>query len=215
MGRRLPHVVSPIAQLFEREGVQIVLVSVELWADGVVLRFGSLPSDLTARLEADWDEAFEEWATKRVAGIAPERAPQTASEALLQFEPELTDDVGTAYERRSGQLGGGINGRAIRGEWFFEPRVPDRASELRIRTSFDDHETRVRVALAGSPHDEARAGDERLELRVRHVARQVLHPAVGRGDDPLERYVLSARRIRSATVSATRPRSCPGRARRR
>ena len=63
--------------------------------------------------------------------------------------------------------------------------------------------------------DDAGAGRQRLELAERDLARQVLHAAVGRGDDPLGRDVRralggSARR----PPPASRPRGRRGRARR-
>ena len=64
--------------------------------------------------------------------------------------------------------------------------------------------------------DRRRAGDHRLELAVGDVARQVLHPAVGRRDSSSGRLYGSARRMRAATVSGVstswrrRDRSRPG-----
>ena len=52
MARSLPLVVSPLRTVLEREGVEVVLVSVEAWPDEVVVRARSLPSERTALARA-------------------------------------------------------------------------------------------------------------------------------------------------------------------
>src|SRR5881628_2602498 len=48
---------------------------------------------------------------------------------------------------------------------------------------------------------ELRAFDHRFQFLERHLARQVLHPAVGRDDDVLDATKGRARRMRAATFS--------------
>src|SRR4051812_31688887 len=50
----LPKVVSPLAFVGKREGVELILVSVEAWPDDIVIRMRGRPSPLTQRLEDDF-----------------------------------------------------------------------------------------------------------------------------------------------------------------
>ena len=63
-----PKVISPLAPLGERRGVELVLVSVEAWPDEVVVRMRGLPSDVTTQLDADFGEALEAWHRAGSAG---------------------------------------------------------------------------------------------------------------------------------------------------
>src|SRR4051794_27787764 len=95
---RLPRVVSPLVRLGEREGVELVLVSVEVWQDEVAVRMRGLPSSETAELEAAYFDALEAWHRE---GAHKESAPVQPAERLLRFDVFITDDAGTAYAPRS------------------------------------------------------------------------------------------------------------------
>jgi hypothetical protein len=61
MPRSLPLVVSPLRSVLERNGVALMLVSIEVWQDEVVVRARGLPSELTVALEHEFGEALERW----------------------------------------------------------------------------------------------------------------------------------------------------------
>src|SRR5689334_23737110 len=88
----LPRVISPLAPLGERGGVELVLVSVEAWPDEVVVRMRGLPNDVTTRLAADFGESLEAW--HRAGGEGT--PPQQPAEWVFPLDVELKDDVGTA-----------------------------------------------------------------------------------------------------------------------
>ena len=100
---RLPRVISPVATLFTRDGIDIILVSVEVW-----------PQHLVVRLAASGD-----------------RAEQLGSDLLAPLEVTVEDDVGTTYVARSSAIGG--TGSEWHGDWFFAAAVPDSVARLRVR----------------------------------------------------------------------------------
>src|SRR3954454_19578396 len=94
---RLPKVVSPLVRLGEREGVELVLVSVEAWQDEVVVRMRGLPSSRATELEAIYLDALEAWHREGAAASAPVQP----ADRVLRFEVSMDDDAGTAYALRS------------------------------------------------------------------------------------------------------------------
>lgn len=99
-----PRVVSPIRTLFTRDGIDVLLVSVELW-----------PQHLVVRLAASGDHA-----------------EQLAEALLAPLDVTVEDDVGTTYMPRSSAAGG--TGSEWHGDWFFAAAVvPDAVRRLRVR----------------------------------------------------------------------------------
>jgi hypothetical protein len=104
----LPRVISPITTLFTRDGIDVVLVSVELW-----------PQHLVVRLAA-----------------AGDRAERFGPRLLEPLEVAVEDDVRTTYTPRSSNTGG--TGSEWHGDWFFAGRMAASASRLRVRVSPPD-----------------------------------------------------------------------------
>jgi hypothetical protein len=117
-----PKVISPLAPLGERRGVELVLVSVEAWPDEVVVRMRGLPSDVTTQLDADFGEALEAWHRAGSAGTPP----QQPAEWVFPLGVEVTDDVGTAHAPRSSARGG--SGTMFRADYVFTPGPPEAAA---------------------------------------------------------------------------------------
>jgi hypothetical protein len=136
----LPTVASPLARIGQRDGVELVLVSVEAWPDEVVVRLRGLPNDLTERLDAGFQLALE---SDTRAGRRP---PAQPAERIFDFEITVADDVGTEYRSRSSARGG--SGRMFRADWTFAPGPPAEAGWLIVGVAGDvGFETRVELRL--------------------------------------------------------------------
>jgi hypothetical protein len=134
----LPHVVSPLLRVAERDGVELVLVSVEAWPDEVVVRLRGLPTDLTARLEASFHDGLERWHAEGAHGSPP---PQPA-DAVFDFDVSVSDDAETRYAPKSSARGG--TGTMFRADWKFEPGPPPAATQLRVE--IDGTETPIALS---------------------------------------------------------------------
>lgn len=142
MPHRLPHVVSPLVPVLEHHGVTIVLVSVEVWPDERFVRMRGLPSEVTARLNVEFHEALEAWHRRgRTTDV-----PQQPAEQMFDFDPTVSDDVGTLYA--PGQSARGGTFRMFRAEWTFKPGPPDSASRLTVRVG-DGAVAAIDLAPAG------------------------------------------------------------------
>jgi hypothetical protein len=148
----LPRVVSPITTLFTRDGIDIALVSVELWPQHLVVRLAALPNEITDDQQRRHEDEFERWGKTRVsvgktaAGNPPEE-PGTRLLAPLRIAVE--DDAGTTYTSRSSNTGG--SGSEWRGDWFFAADVPESIGRLTVRVSPPDGEAAtVALDLANS-----------------------------------------------------------------
>ena len=108
---RLPRVISPIATLFTRDGIDVLLVSVELW-----------PEHLVVRLAASGPNAKE-----------------LGSDLLAPLEVTIEDDVGTAFTARSSSIGG--TGSEWHGDWFFAAAASDPVGRLTVRVDSPHGET--------------------------------------------------------------------------
>ena len=100
---RFPRVVSPIATLFTRDGIDVLLVSVELWPEHVVVRLAA----------------------------SGDRAEELGSDLLAAVRVTVEDDARTAYTPRSSQTGG--TGSEWHGDWFFAAAVSARVRRLAVR----------------------------------------------------------------------------------
>jgi hypothetical protein len=129
---RRPAVVSPLAPLFRRDGVDIALVSVELWPQQTVVRLAALVDDPVGEEEA-FENRLDAWA----AGGRRDRLPEGPGERLYRdVELSLADDLGSNYRWKSSSIGG--SGRLFRGEWHFARGVPEEATRLLVEAS-DPH----------------------------------------------------------------------------
>jgi|tagenome__1003787_1003787.scaffolds.fasta_scaffold20940939_5 hypothetical protein len=126
MPRRLPHVASPLVPVLQRDGVTVMLVSVEAWPDEIVVRMRGLPSEVTARLDTEFHEALEAW--HREGRTSP--LPQQPADQIFDIDILVSDDVGTLYAVR--QAGRGGSSRMFRAEWTFQPGPPDSATRLAV-----------------------------------------------------------------------------------
>jgi hypothetical protein len=103
-----------------------MLVSVEAWPDEIVVRMRGLPSEVTARLDAEFHEALEAWHREgRTSGV-----PQQPADEMFDFDITVSDDVGTVYAVQQAARGG--TSRMFRAEWTFQPGPPDSASRLAV-----------------------------------------------------------------------------------
>jgi hypothetical protein len=120
---QLPKVVSPLVPVLARDGVELVLVSVEVWPDEIVVRMRGLPSGRTAVLESAFEEALEEW------GRDPERKPPAQpAERVFDLDVGVADALGTAYSPVSSARGG--TGTMFRADWTFRPGPPPEVDRL-------------------------------------------------------------------------------------
>jgi hypothetical protein len=131
-------VVSPLRTVLERDGVEVVLVSVEAWPDEVVVRARGLPAARTATLERDYWKALDEGHRKRGGN---EAVPAQPAEEIFDFEVLVADDAGTAYSPTASARGG--SGTMFRADWVFVPGPPETARSLIVR--IEGSETRIEL----------------------------------------------------------------------
>lgn len=87
-----PKVISPLATLFTRNGIDVALVSVEVWAMETVVRLAGLPKNPVAE-DQRFHDSLDAWARRGRRGPLPDK-PSTR---VLDVDVSLTDDVGTSY----------------------------------------------------------------------------------------------------------------------
>jgi hypothetical protein len=136
MATSLPLVVSPLRTVLEREGVEVVLVSVEAWPDEVVVRARGLPSGRTAALEREFGEALEGWHRQ---GRNREAVPAQPADRIFDVEVSVADDAGTVYSPTASARGG--SGTMFRADWVFVPGPPAAARSLVV--CIDGSDTRI------------------------------------------------------------------------
>jgi hypothetical protein len=150
---RLPSVVSPIQPLFRRGGIEIALISVELWPDRLVVRLAGLPGKMTYGQGLQYEAELEQWgarlaSAREAAGDLPEQ-PGTRLLSTLQIMVE--DEAGTTYVLRSFNTGG--TGSEWHGDWFFSGNVPDTVNRLTVQVSAPEGEAATVVLdLADTGH---------------------------------------------------------------
>jgi len=138
MAASVPLVVSPLRTVLERDGVEVVLVSVEVWPDEVVVRARGLPSERTADLEREFSEALEGW---REQGGDGDTVPRQPAERIFDLDVSVADDAGTAYSLSTSARGG--SGTMFRAEWAFVPGPSEAARSLVVRIAGSD--TRIEL----------------------------------------------------------------------
>ena len=118
-------------RLYVRDGVEVALITVELWSGAVIVRLAGLPSEQSERLEQSYISALDEWGRAVREGRPHEdRPPDQPAERLFDVELTLSDDLATSYESRSRSSGG--SGQLLRADWTFEPGPPESISTLTI-----------------------------------------------------------------------------------
>ena len=140
-------VVAPMERLYVRDGVEVALITVEVWSRGVIVRLVGLPSELTEGLEQSYFDAVDEWGRARREGRPhDDRPPDDPGKRLFDVELTLSDDLGTSYESRFRSYGGSLE--RLRADWAFEPGPPDSVASLTLAVAGDGIDTTsVRVAL--------------------------------------------------------------------
>ncbi|HEX7300411.1 MAG TPA: hypothetical protein VF257_15540 [Solirubrobacteraceae bacterium] len=138
---QLEAVLAPARPLADVDGLTIVLVSVELWTSGLLVRLAALRNALSDELDANYGASMMLWAeTRQERGPEPEvphvPVPLQPGDRLLRLPLTLFDDVGTRFSSRSRSAGG--TGAEWHSEWRFEPGVPQTASRLTIALEGDD-----------------------------------------------------------------------------
>ena len=142
MATSLPVVISPLERLFQRDGVDLVLVSVEVWSDEVVVRLRGLPTQVTEALDGDVHTALNELHRQDERG--GESLPVQPAERTFDFALTLSDDVGTTYFPAGSAVGG--SGQMFRADWFFKPGTPRTARSITVRmTGAQPTETEIRL----------------------------------------------------------------------
>ena len=125
---------SPIATLFRRQGVDVALVSVELWERETIVRLAALAGDPQAA-DHEFHASLERWASEGRQGSPPDEP----GEPILDVRVSLSDDAGTTYPLRSRSVGG--TGRLFRGDCYFTAGVPEDAASVVIHVEGDDEQT--------------------------------------------------------------------------
>lgn len=125
--------ISPITPLLQREGVDIALVSVEIWPTETVVRLAGLLADPIAE-DASHGAELDAWAAAGRNGPPPR---SRGERVLERVEVSLTDDVGTPYQWKTRSAGG--SSRPFRGDWWFPTGVPETARLLTVVA--EDQET--------------------------------------------------------------------------
>jgi len=138
MPASLPLVVSPLRSVLERDGVEVVLVSIEVWRDEVVVRARGLPSEGTVALEREFSDALER---SNRQGADRDAVPRQPAERIFDLDVSVADGVGTAYSPTSSARGG--SGATFRAEWSFVPGPPETARWLMVR--IDGSDTRIEL----------------------------------------------------------------------
>jgi hypothetical protein len=134
------------------EGVQLGVLSVELWDDRVVVQTAGVPIDeSSAQRERTFQESQFAWA--RAYAASPDDPPARPVHPLGADHEALTlglaDTNGTSY--RTTGAGGSGGGWEFTYAYRFEPPVPDGVAALRITFSIDGGpEATVEVPLGNA-----------------------------------------------------------------
>jgi hypothetical protein len=123
--------------LYSREGVDVALISVEVWSAAVIVRLAGLPNEQTDALDRNYHETLDAWARGGREGAPPNQP----AEDLFDVDLGLSDDSGTNYRLRTANKGG--SGRMFRAEWSFEPGPPESSSRLAVRVSQESQQIEV------------------------------------------------------------------------
>ena len=128
--------VSPIRPLFRRNGIEIALITVELWSDRLVVRLAGLPGETADAQQRRHEVEFDHW-REQLVGAGKEAAgdPPTdpGARLLAPLLVEADDDAGTRYRLRSSASGG--SGSEWHGDWLFVADVPVSIRRLTVRIS--------------------------------------------------------------------------------
>jgi hypothetical protein len=117
---------APATRLAEVDGLELMLLSVELWTKSVFVHLAATETALTDRLTAEQKAELDRWAQDPTRSDLPE----VPGAMLGRMSLTVADDAGTDYRPSSSQAGG--TGTEWRAMWQFEPGVPDSASRLTI-----------------------------------------------------------------------------------
>ena len=126
---RAPVVISPIAPILRRDGIDLALVSVELWPQETIVRLAALVEDPVAKQDA-FSAALDAWAAGGREGPLPSEPGESV---YKDVSISLTDDLGTEYRWKTSSVGG--TGRLFRGDWHFPVAVPTTANRLIVEAS--------------------------------------------------------------------------------
>jgi hypothetical protein len=109
------------------DGVTLLLLVVEIWADEILVTAAAESSDATAALDDTWAVGLREWESSSREARPPAASLPSFSELVAVF-----DDVGTPY--RLDLASGGGSGM-WRYDWHFRPGPLDGASSITIQPS--------------------------------------------------------------------------------
>ena len=126
----MPLVISPVKRLFEREGSDIALITVEVWPQETIVRLAALVDDPAAE-EFAYEAAVDQWVQDgRDKRTFP---PEPGDRRFQDVSVALSDDVGTLYHSDVRSVGG--TGGYFRGEWHFPNAVPNEAQRLVVEAT--------------------------------------------------------------------------------
>jgi hypothetical protein len=127
---------SPAHILGSSEEIPVVFVTAELWTHRLFIRLCAAQNERTRSLDAQCAAEFERFsqevrATRERGDATRPAPPDQPGEVLSRVPLVVSDDLGTAY-RSTGRSAAGTQ-TEWRGEWYFEPGVPQAASVLTVR----------------------------------------------------------------------------------
>lgn len=143
MERQAPRVLAPVHVMRPLDGLEVVVLSLELWPDKVVAHFEALEDAQTEQLIADHDRAVARWA--KLPSADRGHFPEMPAERLAALSPQLSDDLGTAYLQRGLSYGG--TGTDWRMACDFVPGVPGHARKLELCLTARDTQARLELVL--------------------------------------------------------------------
>lgn len=155
MAIEIDAVVAPLEPVAEIGDVGLVLTSVEFWTNAVWLQIVAFPGVDSLVAEREWRREMERWASMRASSkrvdLTRAALPHHPGDQLGAVEFELSDDIGTRYERRHSASGG------TRSEWRlslrFQPGVPRSARRLSVSVDRPTSASRrgVEITLPSRP----------------------------------------------------------------
>lgn len=143
----LETVAAPAADLGCFQGVDVLLVSIELWSSKIVVRLAAQRDAVTASLDAEYAQALERWSvhTTTLGRAHTDGPPSEPGASLLHLPLSIVDDRGASYE--AGRRSAGGTGSEWQSEWAFTPGAAPEARWLHVRLETDEGTQVTSVAI--------------------------------------------------------------------
>lgn len=138
-------VFAPVVPLAEADGLEVVLLAVELWTSVVIVRLAGVGSAQDAHGAAGATTvAWGVWSPGPLPDGVPPAPPPPPNTALLHVPVSLSDEVGTRYATTRGMAAGDA---PLRAEKVFAPGVPVAARWLAVTVPEQSGQSGSRVQL--------------------------------------------------------------------